>query len=73
MLEEVYNIVVVIGVDLVLDNFDGLCYNKICVLVDVDLDGLYIVIFICVLFVWYFCLLVIVGYVFIVMLVFCGY
>lgn len=68
VLQEVYDIVVVIGVDFGLDKLEGLCYNKICIFVDVDFDGLYIVILLCVLFVKYFCFVVVVGYVFVVML-----
>lgn len=59
---------VVLGIDFDLDDLLGLCYGKICILVDVDLDGLYIVILLCVLFVCYFCILVNVGYVYVVML-----
>lgn len=63
-----YNIVIVIGVDLGLDDLLELCYGKICILVDVDLDGLYIVMLLCVLFVKYFLILVEEGYLYVVML-----
>lgn len=66
--QEVYDIVVVIGVDLGVSDLVQLCYGKICIFVDVDFDGLYIVMLFCVLFVCYFCLLVEVGYVYVVML-----
>lgn len=67
LLQEVYDIFIVIGFDLALDDLSKLCYNKVCILVDVDLDGLYIVMLLCVLFVCYFCFLVMVGYVYVVM------
>lgn len=65
-----YNIVIVIGMDLDSDNLEELCYGKICIFVDVDLDGLYIVILFCVLFLCYFLSLVKNGYVYVVMLLF---
>lgn len=58
---------VVLGIDFDFLDLLGLCYGKICILVDVDFDGLYIVILLCVLFVKYFRILVNYGYVYVVM------
>lgn len=70
VLQEVYDILVVIGIDFDSDDLSQFCYGKICIFVDVDFDGLYIVMLFCVLFVKYFCVLVKYGYVYVVLLLF---
>lgn len=65
--QEVHDIAVAIGVDPASDTFEGLRYNKICILADADSDGLHIATLLCALFVKHFRPLVQAGHVFVAM------
>ncbi|WP_152207725.1 DNA topoisomerase IV subunit B [Marinobacter changyiensis] len=65
--QEVHDIAVAIGVDPATETFEGLRYNKICILADADSDGLHIATLLCALFVKHFRPLVKAGHVFVAM------
>ncbi len=65
--QEVHDIAVAIGVDPGSDNFDGLRYNRICILADADSDGAHIATLLCALFLRHFKPLVAAGHVFVAM------
>ncbi len=65
--QEVHDIAVAIGVDPASATFEGLRYNKICILADADSDGLHIATLLCALFVKHFRPLVQAGHVFVAM------
>ena len=65
--QEVHNISVALGIDPMIDDLEGLRYQKVCILADADSDGLHIATLICALFLRHFRPLVRAGHVFVAM------
>ncbi len=65
--QEIHDISVAIGVDPGSDKFEGLRYNRICILADADSDGLHIATLLCALFVRHFKPLVAAGHIYVAM------
>lgn len=66
-LEIIELIINVLGIGVYEDfDLDKLCYYKIIFMVDVDVDGVYICILLLILLFWFMCLVIDVGYVYLV-------